>query len=192
MRLLLAFILLLCSFGAQAAPDWQCEFKDVRTNRVGTVIWAYCFGIDGDQVRTKKRVILGRGVTPEMEADALTWAKTGKPDLFARSADEAIWNSSEAQPAIQAMRQAIAAEFAAGTAPKAPMWRVARNSRSTTTPPTRPMWNATGSREVSERAYVGDLCNCAEPLVKGTQTLCPLRQLGDLVPTANRAACELK
>lgn len=191
-KIVSSLALLLCSFGAQAAPDWKCEFKDVRAGRVGTVLWAYCFGIEGDQVRTKKRVILGQGVTPEMEADAMTWARTGTPELFARPANEAIWNSAEAQPAIQAMRSAISAEFAAGTAPKAPQWRVAKNARSTTVPPTRPMWNPAGTKEVSERAYVDDLCNCSAPLARGAQTLCPLRQLGDLVPTANRAACELK
>ncbi len=191
MKLLFAFLLLLCS-SAQAAPAWQCDFQNTRAGRVGTVIWAYCFGIDGDVVKVRKRVILGQGVTPEMERDVTGWAKNGAPDLFSRPADEAIWRAPEAQSAIAAMNAAIAAERAAGTIPKAPQWRVARNPQSTTVPPTRPMWSADGAKVVTERAYVGDLCNCSAPLVKGTQTLCPLRPLGDIEPTANRAACELK
>lgn len=72
------------------------------------------------------------------------------------------------------------------------LWRVAPNPQSTTVPPTRPMWNPEATAQVSERAYVDDLCDCAAPILKGTQTLCPLRKLGDIEPTKNRAACVQK
>jgi hypothetical protein len=55
-----------------------------------------------------------------------------------------------------------------------PVWVVAPNTSSTTTPPTRPMWDATGTKAVAERAVVGAACNCAAPVIKTTQTLCRL------------------
>lgn len=70
------------------------------------------------------------------------------------------------------------------------LWRVQPNPLSTTVPATRPMFSAADpSKTVVERAYVGDLCLCTTPVIKGTQKLCPLRQLGDLPPTANLTAC---
>lgn len=53
-------------------------------------------------------------------------------------------------------------------------WIVAPNPQSTATPPTRPMWDATGAKAVTQRATVGAACNCATPVLKGTQTLCQL------------------
>jgi len=70
------------------------------------------------------------------------------------------------------------------------LWRVQANPLSTTVPATRPMFSAADpSKTVAERAYVGDLCLCTTPVVKGTQKLCPLRQFGDLPPTTNLTAC---
>lgn len=70
------------------------------------------------------------------------------------------------------------------------VWRVQPNPLSTSVPATRPMFSAADpSKTVAERAYVGDLCTCAAPVIKGTQKLCPLRQLGDLPPTTNLTAC---
>ena len=69
--------------------------------------------------------------------------------------------------------------------PASVSWRVAPNPQSTTTPPTRPMWLPDGSKQVAERATVGQPCDCSKPLVKGTQTLCPLASK----PAGNVTAC---
>lgn len=58
--------------------------------------------------------------------------------------------------------------------PKNKVWRVAPNPSSTSIPPTRPMWDPTATKQVAERATVGALCDCAKPVAKSTQTLCPL------------------
>jgi hypothetical protein len=55
------------------------------------------------------------------------------------------------------------------------VWLVAPNIASTTTPPSRPMWSPDGTKAMTTRAVVGAECACpATPLVKNTQTLCPL------------------
>jgi hypothetical protein len=74
-----------------------------------------------------------------------------------------------------------------GAAPVPPsvVWVVAPNASSTTIPPTRPMWGATGAKAVTQRATVGATCNCAAPVLKGTQTLCQLVA----PPGPNLAAC---
>lgn len=62
--------------------------------------------------------------------------------------------------------------------PPAPMvltWMVAPNAASITDPPTRPMWDATGAKAVTERAVVGVTCNCAAPVPKGAQVLCRIQ-----------------
>lgn len=193
---LLLLSALLLPLGVQAQSiDWKCkDYRDVRSDNVGRVLWAYCFGIGGDQVYVKKRVILPEGFAIQSEIDAAfddlkSWVLTGSPDLFARTPSQAIWNDPRVAEARAAMDRAIAAEKSAGTIPKPKPWRVAPNPSSTTVPPTRPMWDAAGLKQVTERAYVDDICNCASPVIKGTQTLCPLRQLGDLPPTTNITAC---
>lgn len=169
---------------------WACDFKGTRVGRVGGVIWAYCFGVDDAKTYVRKRVILGGGITAAMESDAISWVKTGSPDLWAVSASSTIWASSEAAQARQAIEDSIAAEKAAGTMPMPAQWRVAPNPSSTSIPPTRPMFLATDTtKTVKERAYVGDLCDCSKPSSKGTQTLCRLRQLGEVVPSDNLTAC---
>jgi hypothetical protein len=67
----------------------------------------------------------------------------------------------------------------------AAVWVVAPNAQSTTTPPTRPMYDPTGIKTVTERATVGAVCNeAATPVLKGTQTLLPIKG-----GTANVTAC---
>ena len=190
MKYILALILLIPSL-AQAV-EWQCDFKGTRAGRVGSVIWAYCFGIEGDAVKVRQRVLLPSSVTVEAIADAKQWVLSGTPNLFARPADQAIWDSPTVASARQEMADAIKAEVSAGTVPVPPRWRVAPNPSSTTIPPTRPMWDSAVAKSVTERAYVGDLCDCSTKVAKGTQTLCTLRPFGDLPPTSNRTACELK
>lgn len=73
--------------------------------------------------------------------------------------------------------------------PKAFSWRVAPNPSSTSTPPTRPMWDPAGAKQVDERAPVGALCDCSKRLAKGTQTLCPLSPFTDPPATGNLTAC---
>jgi len=174
---------------APAPVEWDCGLKSTRADNAGTVLWAYCFGFQYDQVLVRKRVIMPSAITAEAKADAKQWVLTGTPDLWARATSEQVWNSPEAQGARVALEAALQAERAAGTIPKPRLWRVAPNPSSTTTPPTRPMWDPAGAKQVTERAYVGELCNCKAPVLKGTQVLCPLRQLGDLPPTANITAC---
>lgn len=196
--ILIFVITLFTHLGAAAqAIEWQCDFKGVRSDNVGRVIWAYCFGVDAETVYVKKRVIIPGGITLQAELDAAyadlkSWIKTGTPDLMARPASLEIWNDPRAAKAREEMDRAIAAEKAAGTLPKPKPWRVAVNPASTSVPPTRPMWDATGTKSVNERAYVGDICNCKIPIFRNSQTLCPLRQLGDLPPTTNVTACERK
>ncbi len=48
MKKIIATLLLAFSSFAHAAPEWQCDFKGTRAGREGSVIWAYCFGQDGD------------------------------------------------------------------------------------------------------------------------------------------------
>lgn len=187
----LFLVLLLFTFPAHAV-EWQCDFKGTRAGRVGSVIWAYCYGIDADTVKVRQRVLLPNAVTVEAIADAKQWVLTGTPNLFARPADQSLWDSPTVAAARQEMADAIKAEVSAGTVPVPPRWRVAPNPSSTTIPATRPMWNSAGANSVSERAYVGDLCDCSTKVAKGTQTLCTVRQLGDIAPTTNRTACELK
>lgn len=172
-----------------APVEWDCGLKGTRADNAGTVLWAYCFGFQYDQVLVRKRVILPSAITAEAKAAAKEWTLTGTPDLWARATSEQVWNAPEAQQARAALEAALQAERAAGTVPKPRPWRVAPNPASTTTPPTRPMWDPTGAKQVSERAYVGDLCNCQAPVLKSSQVLCPLRKLGDLPPTANVTAC---
>lgn len=71
-------------------------------------------------------------------------------------------------------------------------WRVAPNAASTSTPPTRPMWNSTGTKTVAERATVGAECDCTAPISKNGQTLCPLKKTGATQPTTNITACVLQ
>lgn len=189
MRILAALALLLACAHATAAPEWQCDFKGTRAGREGSVIWAYCFGQDGDTRLIRQRVILPGALTGEAISDAKSWALTGKPDLFARPTSDAAWSDPNTATARGVMAAAIEAERKAGTMPPLKFWRVAPNPASTTTPPSRPMFDATGAKSVGERAIVGSLCNCSAPIVKGTQTLCPLRQFGDVTPTTNVAAC---
>lgn len=196
--LLVGLISMLAHFNTFAQPiEWQCDFKGVRSDNVGNVIWAYCFGVGVDQVYVRKRVIIPGGITLQAEIDAAyddlkSWIKTGTPDLMARPASRALWDDARAVQARAAMDRAIAAEQVAGTVPKPKPWRVAVNPASTSIPPTRPMWDATGTKSVSERAYVGDICNCTTPIIRNSQTLCPLRPFGDLPPTTNVTACERK
>lgn len=204
MRFLLALLFCSSAFaqtGATSLPptgpkpmvvpiDWKCDFQGTRAGRVGTVIWAYCFGTDNAKTYARQRVILGGGITAQMESDATRWAKTGAPDVWVIGASTAIWDSAEAAVARAAMAAAIQAEKDAGTIPLPPQWRVLANSVSTTVPPTRPMFLASDvTKTAPERAYVGDVCNCAAQVMKGTQTLCPLAQLGDIAPTTNVTAC---
>jgi hypothetical protein len=72
------------------------------------------------------------------------------------------------------------AEVSCGPVPTPPVvaavWLVAPNSASTTVPPTRPMYEPTGAKTVGERATVGAVCNeAATPVLKGTQTLLPIK-----------------
>lgn len=182
-------LLMLAPMLAFAAPEWDCDFKGTRAGRVGNVIWAYCFGQDGDTRLIRQRVILPSAITAEAISDAKSWALTGQPDLFARAASDVSWSDPRTAAAREAMAAAIEAERKAGTMPPLKFWRVAANPLSASTPPTRPMFDATGAKGVAERAIVGSLCNCSTPVVKGTQTLCPLRQFGDLAPTTNVTAC---
>lgn len=64
----------------------------------------------------------------------------------------------------------LAAEKAAGTWPKDPVWVVAPNPQSTSTPPTRPIVDYPSLKTITgKRAVVGELCNCrAMHITKGT------------------------
>lgn len=163
-----------------AAVKWLDSYKDVRVGQADGVIWAYWFGFDGDRVLVRKRVIMPGGITAQIEAKAIAWAK-GDPaaaDLPSAPASSTIWNDPRAAAARQELEAALAAEVKARTIPRPPGWSVAKNASSTTTPPTRPMFDASGERQVKTRAVVGDRCDCKTlQVVKGTQTLCPLAPL---------------
>lgn len=170
---------------------WQCDFNGTRAGRYDGAIWAYCFGDDGVKVYVKQRVIMISGITAGMIADASSWARTGKPDLWEFASSEAIWNSPDAAPARAMMWAAIQDERKAGTMPKIPVWVVAPNPASSTVPPTRPMFLAADpGKTVKERATVGAVCACAAQVIKGTQTLCPLKQSDPAnLPSSNLTAC---
>lgn len=93
----------------------------------------------------------------------------------------------------------LAKEKAAGTWPPDPVWVVAKNPQSTSTPPTRPMLSYPELKTLSKRAVVGARCDCkALVITKGTrltptvtytgsQTLC---WLADSTQAVELAACE--
>lgn len=157
-----------------AGVVWDCGFKGTRTDNVGTSIWAYCFGELDGQVYVRKRVIMPSAITAESKAEVRQWVLTGTPDLWARATSTEVWNSPQAQQVRTAMEAAIERERIAGTLPKPRVWKVAPNPSSTSTPPTRPMWDPAGTKQVAERATVGALCDCSTKVAKSTQTLCPL------------------
>lgn len=190
MRTILLLLALLPGL-AHAAIEWRCDFKDLRAGRVDTIVWWYCFGVDHDaeKVFVRARVYDALALDDATEQEVVSWSQGRGPDLWARAPSATLWTAPKVAAARAEMQADMSAEIAAGRFPLPRMWRVAPNPSSTTVPPTRPMWDATGAKAVAERAYVGDRCDCSAPLVKGTQTLCPLRQLGDIAPTTNRAAC---
>lgn len=178
---------------AQSGVRWLDTYKDVRVGQEDGVIWAYWFGFDGDRVLVRKRVIMPGGITAEVEAKAIAWSKgdAAAADLPKTPPSAAIWNDPRTAAARRELEAALAAEIKAGTIPRPPGWSVAPNASSTTTPPTRPMFDAAGAKQVKTRAVVGDRCDCSSLKVeKGRQTLCPLAPLvPGQGPTESITAC---
>lgn len=114
---------------------------------------------------------------------------------------DAVWDANARRDCSRNSADAVigpicrATWLAADADPDRPVlksWRVAPNPQSTSTPPTRPMWDPTATRYVAERATVDELCDCSRKTQKGSQTLCPLSPFKEPPASANLAACVLK
>lgn len=172
--------------------EWVRGVSEV--DKVKVAWWGYwCPQDDGTWGVTTQRCVVGRGC---LDAGTLT----GILDTAARSADPiAALQVARAQatmsvlPSEQVAWDAAEIDLLAALhkiRPPESIWKVAPNPSSTTTPPTRPMFSAADpAKQVSERATVGATCNCAKPVPKGTQTLCPLAPVNGSTPSTNLTAC---
>lgn len=208
MRYLLIIFALLC--GSAHAQVRDCIWKSPWTPGATGTEWAHdvtvfggvkvawwvywCPQPDGSWSPVTQRCVVGRGC---LDPDALTKIL----DTAARSLDPvAALRQARDQFTVPVLPSELGAwdmaesdmlAAAIKLKPASAVWRVAPNPASTTTPPTRPMFSAADpSKQVAERATVGATCNCSAPVVKGTQTLCPLAATpAGPAPTTNLTAC---
>jgi hypothetical protein len=180
MKHLLLSLALLCgpaqaqwNYNAPVTVVWQDSYSQVRTGRVGVVLWAYWFGFNGQTRYVQARVIDLDQTTKTMQSAALDWVQGKNPSLPSSLASRAIWDDPKTKPARDAATVAYLAEVAAGTLPippGGPKWGVPASGSS--------IYSAANGKLVSKiagrTAPPNALCDATNPIAVGTSTYMPL------------------